>query len=299
MGTCQEVIDNGRRCRRKAVTAQGRCDTCHALKEDGRQCSKTAKDSGKYCITYHDESSKARAIKRSPGKRRRASGSSAKQVNPPAKGSRSTKQPRSATSSRMTKDRAAVSGMPPNFPRLYAAPEPTQNAKDQAAKLCADAIADHEISQDFQDKITDIVSGSVVERLTANWDGKQCKKLARAARKLLMTRNIVRQLVAYVVNRLMLALGYSSPARIFVCELVCRMPVPWYSKIAAAARVIQLSGICLCYTTNRELTECECMIDLLRYEAKEGVTRLMAVGFDDWHDIAERMPPPESIGLTV
>lgn len=154
-------------------------------------------------------------------------------------------------------------------------------------------MADHKISQDFQDKITDIVSESVVERLTEKWDGKQCKKLAKAARKLLMTRNIIRQLLAYLVNRLMLMLGYPSPARIFVCELVCRMPVPWYSKIAAAARVIQLSGICLCYANNRELKECECMIDLLRYETKEGVSRLMTVGFDDWHEIAERMPLPE------
>jgi hypothetical protein len=189
--------------------------------------------------------------------------------------------------------------MSPNSERLQVPPEPTQSAKEQAAKLCADAIADHELSRGFEGRITDIVSEGVVERLTANWDGKQCKKLARAARKLLMTKSIVRRLPAYLTNRLMLALGYPSPTRIFVCELVCKMPVPWYSKIAAAARVIQLSGRCLCYANNRELTECECMIDLLRYEAKEGVGSLMTAGFDDWHEIAERVPPPGPVSRTV
>lgn len=211
----------------------------------------------------------------------------------PAKASSFPKQSPSGPRSRTSGASTATSGTPTTTPRSFTPPEPTQNAKGQAAKLCADAIADHEISENFQDKITGIVSESVVESLTAKWDGKQCKRLAKAARKLLMTRSIVRQLLAYLVNRFMLALGWSGPARIFVCELVCRMPVPWYSKIAAAARVIQLSGICLCYANNRDLTECECMIDLLRYEAKSGVSKLMTAGFEDWHDIAEKLPSPE------
>jgi hypothetical protein len=291
VGTCQEVVDDGRQCRRKAVTAHNRCGKCHALNENGKQCSKLAKASGKYCLTYHDESSKERAIKR-PSRRRQRPGNRKSALHS-AKISSSTKRTRSTPNNQTIIARNSSTTANTSSSRAHVAPEPTQNAKDQAAKLCANALVDHELSQDFQDKITDIVSESVVERLTAKWDGRQCKKLAKAARKLLMTRNVIRQLIAYFINRLMLALGYSSPARIFVCELVCRMPVPWYSKVVAAARVIQLSGICLCYSKNRQLTECECMVDLLRYETKEGVRKLMAVGFDDWHEIAERMPSPE------
>jgi hypothetical protein len=267
------------------VTAHGRCGKCHALTEGGRQCSKPAKGSGKYCLTYHDESSKARSIAGSAGRPKQSGG---------GKNAPSAKRPHRTSNRGATTARTATSNASTGSPRPNPATAPTQSEKDQAAKLCADAIAGHEISQDFQDKITDIVSESVVERLTEKWDGKQCKKLAKSARRLLMTRSIIRQLAAYLVNPLMLALGYQSPARMFVCELVCRMPVPWYSKIAAAARVIQLSGICLCYANNRELTECECMIDLVRYEAKEGVGRLMTAGFDDWHEIAERVRPPTS-----
>jgi hypothetical protein len=130
--------------------------------------------------------------------------------------------------------------------------------------------------------------------LTANWNSKQCRKLAKSARKLLKTKNLVHQILSYLVDRLLLTLGYSSPARIFVCELVCRLPVPFYSKIAAAARIIQMSGICLCYMNGRDLTECECMIDLLRFETKQGVSQLMATGFEELSEMADRMPEPQS-----
>jgi hypothetical protein len=133
----------------------------------------------------------------------------------------------------------------------------------------------------------------VIDRLTAKWNSKQCRKLAKSARRLLKTKNIVHQILAYFVDRLLLALGYPSPARIFVCELACRLPVPFYSKIAAAARIIQISGICLCCMNGRDLTECECMIDLLRYETKQGVSDMMTTGFDELSEIAARLQVPE------
>jgi hypothetical protein len=262
MGTCRARVDNGRQCRRKAKTLRGLCGKCHGLTEKKKQCKKKAKGFGKYCKTYHTESMEfkgARSKSREPQSRNRRSTNDGKRPEQQRQLSRAPK-------------------------------EPSVRLRVEAAKLCADAIISQALGTSFEQQITDLVSDKVVERLMKDWDGRHCTELAKIARRLLGIRTYLRRIIAYLINRLMLVFGYKSTVRAFVCELVSILPVPWHSKVTAAARIIQLTGICLCFMNERNLKDCECLIDLLRFESKEVISRLLTASLHDWREIANTVP---------
>ena len=46
------------------------------------------------------------------------------------------------------------------------------------------------------------------------------------------------------------------------------IPLPMDAKMVSVARGIQVAGILLCVIDNRDLTKCECFIDLAKTESK-------------------------------
>jgi hypothetical protein len=77
-------------------------------------------------------------------------------------------------------------------------------------------------------------------------------------------------------------LGASDPAQAFYEELMSRIPLPTDAKMIAAARGVQIAGILLCVMDGRNLTKCECFIDLAMTETKERVNRILVAAMSDW-----------------
>jgi hypothetical protein len=162
-------------------------------------------------------------------------------------------------------------------------------AKREAAKLCAAAILNQNVFAAFESQITDFVDANLMEQLTKRWDGKQCNDLAKIARKLLGISSYLRKILQIVVDWLFMKAGYGEFTRLVACQLVTAIPVPWNAKLVTAARVIQITGICLCFANDR-LLECQCLHDLADFEGMQAIGRLMTSAIHDWREIANRMP---------
>jgi hypothetical protein len=120
-------------------------------------------------------------------------------------------------------------------------------------------------------------------------NGKQCDELAKIARKLLTVSSYLHKILQVTADWLLMKAGYGDIVRLVACQLVIAIPVPWNAKLVAAARVIQISGICLCFTNDR-LLECQCLHDLVQFEGMQAIGRLMTSAIHDWREIANRMP---------
>lgn len=58
----------------------------------------------------------------------------------------------------------------------------------------------------------------------------------------------------------------------------------------AVARGVQVAGILLCVMDDRQLTECQCFIDLALAETKERVNQILVAAMSDWADLARFIP---------
>jgi hypothetical protein len=81
-------------------------------------------------------------------------------------------------------------------------------------------------------------------------------------------------------------IGGSNAAEAFAAELASDIPLPIDAKMIAVARGVQVAGILLCVMDNRDLTRCECFIDLARVETKERLRRILVAAMSDWTDLA-------------
>ncbi len=54
----------------------------------------------------------------------------------------------------------------------------------------------------------------------------------------------------------------------------------------AVARGVQIADILLCVMDNRDLTKCECFIDLAMTETKEQVKQMLVAAMSDWTILA-------------
>jgi hypothetical protein len=78
----------------------------------------------------------------------------------------------------------------------------------------------------------------------------------------------------------------------FTRGLVKRIPIgPIDAKLTAAARAIQMAGIVLCLMDGRDLTRCDCFVDLALAETKERVSQILEAGLARWSELARFGPP--------
>jgi hypothetical protein len=120
------------------------------------------------------------------------------------------------------------------------------------------------------------------QRLTRSRRKRNCKALARIARSILAAKTQVHKAVGKVAGWAAGVLGASDPAQAFYEELMSRIPLPTDAKMIAAARGVQIAGILLCVMDGRNLTGCECFIDLAMAETKERVNRILVAAMSDW-----------------
>ena len=138
------------------------------------------------------------------------------------------------------------------------------------------------------DRITDY-GQTTWGRLSRTRRERNCRALARIARSILEAKTQIHRAVGRLFARLT---GAGDPADAFTKELISSMPLPFDAKTIAAARGIQVAGVLLCVMDGRDLTECECFIDLAVAETKERVNRLLVAAMSDWTGLARFIPEP-------
>ncbi len=83
------------------------------------------------------------------------------------------------------------------------------------------------------------------------------------------------------------AMGADGIARAFAEELASNIPFgPLDAKMVGVARGVQVAGILLCVMDNRDLTTCDCFIDLALAETKERVNQILVAAMSDWSGLA-------------
>jgi hypothetical protein len=304
MAQCNEFFDNGHKCPRKATQLNGRCRKCHGIRSDWRHCTQPA-TKGKYCgrkhktveeIAEHKAAAQAAARARRNRNRSRSprtnassrasysTPSSSYRSAQPSYGARRSERPTSASRSRSSGQ--GGTGHRSRQPLSEA-------AKRQAAILCSNAIQGNDVLAAFESQITDYVSAEVINELAEHWDGKSCEDLAKIARGLLGLKGYFTKILQVALNWIMEKTGFGPFPRLVACQLIAAIPLPWNAKLVAVARVLQVTGICMCFSHDR-LMECRCLHDLVQFESMQAIGHLLTGAIHDWREIAERMPEPKA-----
>ena len=175
------------------------------------------------------------------------------------------------------------------------APTPTRRELEkkrveEAARFCADSV-----STTWQDAVADRISDyaeATWERLKRSRRRRNCKALARLAAAVLEGKQKIHQLVGRSSGWIAGLWGADDFTRAFAADLAANIPLgPIDAKAVAVARGLQISGIVLCIMDNKDLTECECFIDLALTETKERVQQLLVAGMSDWIGLARFTVP--------
>ncbi len=160
----------------------------------------------------------------------------------------------------------------------------------EAAEFCADSL-----SSSWQEAVADRVTGyaqTTWERLSRSRRKRNCKALARIARSILDAKTQIHRTVGKLFGSAVSALGAGGPAGAFAEELASNIPLPIDAKMIVVARGVQVAGILLCVMDNRDLTKCECFIDLALAETKERVDAILVAAMSDWTRLARFRPEP-------
>jgi hypothetical protein len=159
----------------------------------------------------------------------------------------------------------------------------------QAAEFCADTLSGG-WQEAVAERITDY-AGSSWQRLKRSHRKRNCEALARTARSILEAKAQIHKAVGRMFGWAAGALGADSAARAFTEELASNIPLgPIDGKMVVVARGVQVAGIVLCVMDGRDLTECQCFIDLALAETKERVARILSAAMSDWSDLARFTP---------
>ena len=181
----------------------------------------------------------------------------------------------------------------PQPARRVTPPPPTRRELDrervrEAAEFCADTL-----SGGWQEAVADRAAEYAAvtwQRLLRSRRKRSCKTLARMARMILKAKTQIHTSVGKLAGRVAGALAANDAARAFTEELVSNIPLPVDAKMIAVARGIQVTGILLCVMDGRDLTDCECFIDLALTETKERVKQILVGAMPDWVNLARFRP---------
>jgi hypothetical protein len=109
----------------------------------------------------------------------------------------------------------------------------------------------------------------------------------------------IHALIGHITGWAVKKLGAGGAAQAFANELASNIPLPFDAKMIAVARGVQVAGILLCVMDDRDLTRCECFIDLALAETKERLQQILDAAMSDWAGLARFTPStsrPGSLG---
>lgn len=153
----------------------------------------------------------------------------------------------------------------------------------KAAEYCADLVSSGDWADVVADRATDYVSETTWQRLLWGRHGRQCRALAHVAEDLLAGKREIHNALGFVASLGVRLLGGRGAVQAFTDELVSALPLPVLdTKLVAAARGIQATGVLLCVVSGRDLTRCDCFIALALAETKARVRKILVTAMTDW-----------------
>ena len=159
----------------------------------------------------------------------------------------------------------------------------------KTAEFCADSIA-----SGWQET----VAGQVMKYAQSAWirlsrsrrRRRNCKALASIARLILEAKTQIDKGVGKLFGWAVGRLGAGDAASAWLTSWQRNIPLPFDAKMIAVARGVQVAGILLCVMDDRDLTECECFIDLALAETQERVKQILVAAMSDWTGLARFQP---------
>ncbi|NEA59564.1 hypothetical protein G3I60_36755 [Streptomyces sp. SID13666] len=139
------------------------------------------------------------------------------------------------------------------------------------------------------DRAATYVSDETWKTLVRRHRRRGCDDLAQLARDILKGKDQLHDVVARSAGGLLGFLGRPRIERIFAQELARRIPLPFDAQLSAAARGLQIAGIYVCLTGNRDLADCACLRDVFKTEGKERIAQLMQGAVEDWRELPVRV----------
>jgi hypothetical protein len=182
----------------------------------------------------------------------------------------------------------------PPTPRPPSRREQERQRIEEAAAFCADSLSEG-WQRAVAAQITDYAE-STWERLKRSHRRRNCKALARIARSILKAKTQIHRLIGHATGWAVKKLGAGDAAQAFADELASNIPLPFDTKMIAVARGVQVAGILLCVMDNRNLTRCECFIDLALAETKERLQQILDAAMSDWVGLARFTSPTSRSG---
>jgi hypothetical protein len=138
----------------------------------------------------------------------------------------------------------------------------------------------------------DYVGAKIWSELTRDWSGRNCRWLARLARRALNGMDWLHGWVARIVVFLLELFGLPRIVCLFGRTLAKRIPLPGGHELKMVARGMQIAGIVICILDGRDLRKCSCFVDVVLEEGKERLQRLMEKAAGDWRDLDILMTDP-------
>jgi hypothetical protein len=168
-----------------------------------------------------------------------------------------------------------------------------RRAIDEAVEFCAEILMDEEGWRNaVAGRAAKYVSQQTWERVTAGWHGYRCRPLARLARRILTGKDNLHEAVG-ATYRVWSWLGRPRIERVFAREVAERVPLPTDQALIAAARAVHVTGIYVWVAAGRDLTYCECFIDVVKAEGQKQIKALLLAATDDWDHLGRIVPVPE------
>jgi hypothetical protein len=164
-----------------------------------------------------------------------------------------------------------------------------QRAREQATELVI-AAANLGLLEAVAERAVDYTDERVWRLLRKKWRPHRCRQLAKLARAILDGKKKLHQLVGTATDKVLERIGAEPIERLFARKLVEGIPIPSVdTKAIAAARALQLVGMCLCLMQD-ELPRCACLADLVQNEAKDRLTKLLEMAAGDWVELGQIQP---------
>src|ERR1035437_9341503 len=252
---------------------------CGAPTADGTPCRRPVKRAGQRCF-QHRGFAASRTSSRIPASR----------PNVPTRPSPAMRRSTWEWDLEQSPTSARSKQSPQNMPAS------TQGMRDnqrvvEAGVYCADLL-----SVGWKEAVADRVSGyaeTTWSRLLRTRRRRHCKALARIAAALLKGQLELHRLAGRFTGWFAGLLGADDISRAFAEELASNIPLGVIdAKTIAVARGIQVTGILLCIVDGRELTRCQCFIDLALAETKERVRQILIAATSGWASLGQFAPRP-------
>lgn len=269
----------------------GMVNKCRAATDDGTLCKNRVKEPGLRCRCHIGRSEGVPGARRAKRKTRKTAKKAVK---------RTAKGTAKKTGNRAPAERGNVPA-PRRAPAMRSTrpprPSPVQAQQrreaEEVAAFCEDVLKDGG-PEAIAERAVAHVSDETWQALVRKHKRGGCDDLAKLARAFLTGHERVHAVIGGLVGRLLALCGGPPIARVFAQEVVRRIPLPLDTELIAAARALQIAGIYVCLTGDRELADCACLGDVLRVEGKEQIEKLIHGALGDWGELPSRVPDLEA-----